>query len=74
MLQISSHLLVPGRIQFRTKKERTSVAVALTFTVTMVAMFAVTLLRIPKSYQQAIRIIIMMGGLWCVISLRHASI
>jgi hypothetical protein len=57
-----------------TKKERNSVAVALTFTATMAAMFAVTLLRIPKSYQQAIRIIIMMGGLWCAISLRHAFI
>jgi hypothetical protein len=37
-------------------------------------MFAVTLLRIPKRYQQAIRIIIMMGGMWCAISLSRASI
>lgn len=49
-------------------------AFALTFTATMTAMFAVTLLRIPKSCQQAIRSIIMMGGMWCAISLSHASI
>ena len=46
-------------------------AIALAVVETMTANFAVDLLRIPKGYRQALRVIVMMIGLWCAIKLRH---
>jgi hypothetical protein len=46
-------------------------AIALSVVGTMATSFAVDLLRIPKGYRQALRVIVMMIGLWCAIKVRH---
>lgn len=46
-------------------------AVALAVVGTLAIGFAVDLLPIPKGYRQALRVIVMMIGLYCAIALRH---
>ncbi|MDB5603963.1 MAG: hypothetical protein JWP25_863 [Bradyrhizobium sp.] len=46
-------------------------AIAVAVVGTLAAGFAVNLLRIPKGYRQALRVIVMMIGLFCAIKLRH---
>ena len=46
-------------------------AVAFAVVGTAAVSFAVDFLRIPKSYRQALRVIVMMIGLYCAIALRY---
>lgn len=44
-------------------------AIALAVVGTMAASFAVDLLRLPKGYRQALRVLVMMIGIWCAVKL-----
>jgi hypothetical protein len=44
-------------------------AIAIAVVGTMATSFAVDLLPLPKSYRQALRVMVMMIGIWCAIKL-----
>jgi type IV secretory pathway VirB2 component (pilin) len=59
------------RLRVQSEVNQMTIAVALLVVATMAVNLALGLLRISNGWRQALRVIVLMVGLYCAVALRH---